>query len=576
MTIDLRKHALMTAIEAKRAGEGAPFMELVDGIWRFLSDGQAELKSDYNSIETPAEAVFQNDAGWTKPDEEPAPDIVPDGDKPSDAVLEAVKAILERGDRPNLALIGFRTGLSQTAIRSALQCLSDLGLLKIEGHGRARRYSIPGQPPPEETEPEKKAGRWDGEDGDRLRELWADATLTNGDIGKRLGISAGRVSQLAGEMGLPPRRKGPATPKPTSPQRRFNDKPDSDPKQVKGLADDHPAVTEGRTLFPTTVVAPFDSPRLLVSGHNSRKLGKQVVKGPWKGMPIYQLTLEERATCDRSCEFWKICYGNAMHMARRHKHGPALEKGLHSELGLLQRQYPKGFVVRLHVLGDFYSVEYVQLWRKWLQEFPALRVFGYTGRPRDSEIGKAIKSLTDKHWYRFAIRFSEAGSKPQGATVIFRKPESAVVPEGLVCPYDSGATECCATCGLCWAESARDKTIVFVAHGNTNAGRPRKPAPAEPDVLTRLSSQPKPANATDRAVAEAVAQGRVRRFEASASTDPFVVGLYLEEHGHKFERLAGSDKFRVDGKPMRFRGVLEIADKHRKAEGLPPLQRGAA
>jgi hypothetical protein len=68
-----------------------------------------------------------------------------------------------------------------------------------------------------------------------------------------------------------------------------------------GLRQDHPAAVEGRTIFPRSVVGAADSPRLLVSGHNNSKLGKEVLRGSRAGWPIFHLTLEERATCPRSC-----------------------------------------------------------------------------------------------------------------------------------------------------------------------------------------------------------------------------------------------------------------------------------
>lgn len=99
--------------------------------------------------------------------------------------------------------------------------------------------------------------------------------------------------------------------------RRFASKP-IEPERSPGLSVGHPALSEGRTIFPSTVTASKDSPRFLVSGHNNPKLGKAILKGPRAGWPIYQLSLEERATCPRSCEQWSTCYGNAMHLARRH------------------------------------------------------------------------------------------------------------------------------------------------------------------------------------------------------------------------------------------------------------------
>ena len=89
------------------------------------------------------------------------------------------------------------------------------------------------------------------------------------------------------------------------------------------LGDHHPAVVEGRTLFPSRVEHPDQRPRLLVGGHNSRKIGRQVMKGRWKGFPIFTLTLEERATCPRSCAVWNDCYGNTSNWARRIQFGRA-------------------------------------------------------------------------------------------------------------------------------------------------------------------------------------------------------------------------------------------------------------
>jgi ParB-like nuclease domain len=259
--------------------------------------------------------------------------------------------------------------------------------------------------------------------------------------------------------------------------RRFTGKPhvDRDPATIKHIGRDHPAIKAARTIFPSTVVSPAKSERLLISGANSVKLGKRVMKGPWEGFPIFQLSLEERATCSPDCHVYLECYGNAMPFARRHRNDSTLMPALWTELTLLQRDNPRGFVVRLHVLGDFFSPEYVTAWKRFLNEFPALHVFGYTAWPRSSVIGSAIGKLADSNWDRFAIRFSSAQPGPQGATTIWRKPEGSVVSEGQVCPAQTDATACCASCGLCWSPAARDKTIVFIGHGGVGNGG-RKPA----------------------------------------------------------------------------------------------------
>lgn len=230
---------------------------------------------------------------------------------------------------------------------------------------------------------------------------------------------------------------------------------------IMALAKDHPAIVEGRTLFRARVTDPDDAPRVLVPGNNSRKIGGLVVKGKWAGMPIYTLTLEERGTCWECCRHWSDCYGNKMNWSRRLKHGTALEERIGEELERLSKEHPQGFVVRLHVLGDFPSVRYVQRWRSWLRKFSQVRVFGYTSWPNSTPVGAAIKKLRSEQWERFAIRTSNQGLKRFGANTIYREPEAGMVPEGIVCPAQTERTECCGTCGLCWQTK---KSIPFIAH----------------------------------------------------------------------------------------------------------------
>lgn len=251
-------------------------------------------------------------------------------------------------------------------------------------------------------------------------------------------------------------------------QRRFEELPTANPEAVVALGDDHPAILQSKPLFETMVVSASESPRVLISGMNSRKIGKVVTKGAWKGFPIFTLTLAERTTCPSICHMWKSCYGNAMPFARRHKPGADLEAKLISEVRALAEENPQGFVVRLHVLGDFYSEGYVALWGDLLKRHPNLHVFGYTARMRDTSapaIGNKLFQVRNQFPDRFCTRPSEPKPLPGAAVVIDRVPDGPNVAEGLVCPAEREATACCATCGLCWEKATRDKTIVFVKHG---------------------------------------------------------------------------------------------------------------
>lgn len=218
-----------------------------------------------------------------------------------------------------------------------------------------------------------------------------------------------------------------------------------------------PAYRTGRTIFPSRVFDPHEVQRLLKDGHQSRKIGKTVMKGPRRGWPIFTLTLEERATCPRSCKAWAFCYGNSMQAAERVVAGPALEEALWNELLKLQFAHPGGFLVRLHVLGDFYSEAYVRLWQRALKAFPALHVFGFTARQLSDPIGQLIAGMAAEQWDRFAIRLS-GSSAPQKASIL-------VGDEGwegaIQCPAQTGASDCCATCALCWGS---DHSIAFARH----------------------------------------------------------------------------------------------------------------
>ena len=85
--------------------------------------------------------------------------------------------------------------------------------------------------------------------------------------------------------------------------------------------------------------------------------------------------------------------------------GPDLEWKVEREVALLSIDHPN-FCVRLHGAGDFYSVAYVELWRKLLARHEGLHVFGYTAR-MDDAIADALRSLArDAGWSRFAMRVS--------------------------------------------------------------------------------------------------------------------------------------------------------------------------
>jgi hypothetical protein len=211
-----------------------------------------------------------------------------------------------------------------------------------------------------------------------------------------------------------------------------------------------------RTRFPKSIKPPTWS--MLKSGTSNKKLGGLVRKGMWKGLPIFSLTLEERTSCPTGCEQWTNCYGNNMPFAHRYDHShPEFERALTTNLAQLATKHGRGFVVRLHVLGDFYSVDYVRYWFKQMLAFPQLRVFGYTHHRQSTDIGQQIQTLNRMFPTRWRVRFSDDPSTEFRAEVVASKQQAA----GVVCPEQLGKTTSCGSCGYCWHS---DKPVYFLEH----------------------------------------------------------------------------------------------------------------
>jgi hypothetical protein len=222
----------------------------------------------------------------------------------------------------------------------------------------------------------------------------------------------------------------------------------------------HPLIVAGNSVYQKRMRSiPDYKGSLLKLFADNGKLGngKSIIrKGKWKGLTGYYLTLEERATCPKTCHHWDNCYGNNMPFAIRFHPGKELEIRLWNELAELNKKHRIGFVVRLHVLGDFYSVEYVDLWRKALERFPKMRVFGYTARNGEDPISLAIQYARSKFPERFKIRQSMQAHLPGSYSAISVPHDSSIV-----CPVQLGKQSSCANCSLCWEV---DRPIQFLTH----------------------------------------------------------------------------------------------------------------
>ena len=182
---------------------------------------------------------------------------------------------------------------------------------------------------------------------------------------------------------------------------------------------------------------------------------------------MYSLTLVERETCPTTCHHWDDCYGNNMPFAHRFKNAN-IDLLLEKEIESLMLKHKEGIVIRLHVLGDFYSCEYVNFWEEMLLEHPKLCLFGYTARKGDN-IAHAIWLLNNRFPDRCVIRHSGNKAADEFMTDSVKPfkenwsyaAEESFTGKSFDCPEQTGALKDCASCGLCWTTP---KTVRFISH----------------------------------------------------------------------------------------------------------------
>lgn len=211
-----------------------------------------------------------------------------------------------------------------------------------------------------------------------------------------------------------------------------------------------------QTLYPSRVRSVRDRENPFRPGAAVAKLGTAVTKGRLKGAAIHYLTLEERATCPVACVMWASCYGNNMGLAIRWRVDAALMAGIERQMNNWNRADRRPRLVRLHELGDFPSVEYVQRWGAWLAKYRWLHVFGYTAWAPETDIGRAVKRVKAEHGRRFSIRWS--GSAGVDGSVVFEHSPPAGT---FACPEQQGRAPNCGACGACWST---DKAVAFKKH----------------------------------------------------------------------------------------------------------------
>lgn len=220
------------------------------------------------------------------------------------------------------------------------------------------------------------------------------------------------------------------------------------------------ALEKGCTAYTKQVRSPYSCGMTRVTANKKMGGGDNFITvGEWKDREMFQVSLEERATCPDSCPFKHQggCYGDNMPFATRLSHDEPEMLLTRLELDLFRyRNACRPPVVRLHVLGDFFSVGYAKFWVEAARSNKCA-VFGFTAHQPDSEIGRVLNA---GRWVDgFRMRFSHYLG-PCGALVAGVTPAWDTV-ESVRCPHEIYGIHC-KDCGLCWET---ETPILFTYHG---------------------------------------------------------------------------------------------------------------
>ena len=102
---------------------------------------------------------------------------------------------------------------------------------------------------------------------------------------------------------------------------------------------------------------------------------------------------------------------------------------------------------RLHVVGDFYSVEYVEKWIEIANELTKVMFFGSTRSWRCEFLSEAVKEFRDlpNVFIKASVDVTDNLDPFSCGWRVW-----SVEGVGLPCPHDYGLVENCAACKRCW------------------------------------------------------------------------------------------------------------------------------
>ncbi len=164
-------------------------------------------------------------------------------------------------------------------------------------------------------------------------------------------------------------------------------------------------------------------------------------------------------TCPGKTEFCsRLCYG----LKGRFAHKKLRDIFQNNLKASWQADFAEGMVrqllktkpdaFRLHVLGDFYSVKYIEKWIEIAGKLPYVKFFGSTRSWRVPELRDAVERFRDlpNTYLRASVDFSHF-DRPSDSWGVW-----SIEGKGDPCPHDYGLVKNCTACKKCWQNKASD------------------------------------------------------------------------------------------------------------------------
>jgi len=168
---------------------------------------------------------------------------------------------------------------------------------------------------------------------------------------------------------------------------------------------------------------------------------------PSFSLPVITTCPGKTPFCDRYCYGLK---GNFILQNVHDANERRLDATLRSnfvEIIVREVRQAKSPAFRLHVIGDFYSEEYIEKWIDIAEQLPIVIFFGSTRSWRCEFLAETLKRFRDlaNVYMKASVDLTDSLT-PQGCGWSTWSVEG----EGLTCPHDEGKVTNCLDCKRCW------------------------------------------------------------------------------------------------------------------------------